>query len=257
MRWLVPSCRLRQDHLGGGTPIVMCLLALLLARPAFAHGGDLTVESGSTLTATFTVGSPPNGSASSALVGASAGNIEVNFPPQRITFGLEPFDHIFGLRMSMADVSFTDPSVGSFDLTGRKLDLLTPGGFGDAPLAADGSFALADHELRIDQGKLTGTLVGFGPIHRDFTNDPLTLIQLGDLTGIAIGDTNNDGSSFLSFDIPFDHQGSPVGSGGVLDVGIQGRLVADGVIGAIPEPSIASLLAGGFAVLGARRRSRS
>lgn len=245
-------------RLGSRLMIATGLFALLTAGPASAHGGSLDVQPGTTLTATFTIGSPANGSAVSGPVGVDAGNVEVNSPPLHISFGFEP--GVPGLRISMADVGFSNPSVGSFDLTGWALDLVTPVGFpGGAALASDGSFAMADHELRIDRGMLSGTLVGFGPIQRDFASDPLTLTQLSALTGIALGDTDNNGFSFVSFTLPFLHTGSLAALSGLsVDVLIQGRLVADGSVGAIPEPSAAALFVCGLAVVGAWRfRCRS
>ena len=243
-------------RLGSRLMIATGLFALLTAGPASAHYGPLDVRPGPTLTATFTIGSPANGSAVSGPVGVDAGNVEVNSPPLHISFGFEP--GVPGLRISMADVGFSNPSVGSFDLTGWALDLVTPVGFPGAALASDGSFAMADHELRIDRGMLSGTLVGFGPIQRDFASDPLTLTQLSALTGIALGGTNN-GASFVSFTLPFLHTGSLAALSGLsVDVLIQGGLVADGSVAVIPEPSAAALFVCGLAVVGAWRfRCRS
>ena len=244
-------------RLGSRLMIATGLFALLTAGPASAHSGPLDVQLGTTLTATFTIGSPANGSAVSGPVGVDAGNVEVNSPPLHIRFGFE--SDAPGLQISMADVGFSNPSVGSFDLTGWALDLVTPVGFPGAALASDGSFAMADHELRIDRGMLSGTLVGFGPIQRDFASDPLTLTQLSALTGIALGDTDNNGFSFVSFTLPFLHTGSLAALSGLsVDVLIQGGLVADGSVGAIPEPSAAALFVCGLAVVGAWRfRCRS
>lgn len=243
-------CRRHRDRLGGRVLATVALLAVLAAGPAAAHYGDLTVQPGTTLEATFSIGSLSNGSALSTPVAAFAHNVEVNYPPMRISFG-QVRD---GLAISMTAVAFSDPSVGWFDLSGWEFEVVTPAG--DAPLAADGSFSMADHEIRIHRGLLSGNLVGFGPIARDFLSDPLTLILGSALTGHADGDTRG-GGAFISLAIPFDHAGSLAAGGGLsIDVLLQGQLLADGRVEIIPEPSTWMLLAFGVAALCVWQRRR-
>ena len=243
-------CRRHRDRLGGRVLATVALLAGLAAGPAAAHYGDLTVRPGTTLEATFSIGSLSNGSALSTPIAAFAFNVEVNYPPMRISFG----DFGYGLAISMTDLAFSNPSVGSFDLSGWEFEIVTP--LGDAPLAADGSFSMTDHEVRIDKGLLSGNLVGFGPIARDFESDPLTLTLGSPLTGHADGNTSG-GATFISLAIPFDHAGSLAAGGGLsIDVLLQGQLLADGRVEIIPEPSIWMLLAFGVAALGVWQRRR-
>lgn len=247
MTCLAPRQDQHRRFVGSHLPMAIGLLALMAAGPASAHSGNLTIQPATTIVATFNIGTPANGSEVSGPSVALAENVELNSSPQHILFGYAPYGR--GLVISMADVAFSNPSVGSFGLTGWALDLVTPGGFPGAALAADGSFAMFDHDLRIDRGELSGNLIGRGPIQRNFSSDPLTLSQFSALTGTAMGDTGVNPAA-IGVAIPFDHGGSLAALDGLsVEVLIQGRLVAEGGIEAIPEPSTALLLAFGTALL--------
>ena len=246
MSSLILACRRHRGLLLAA----MTFLALLTAGPARAHSGWLTIQPGTTLDATFSVGSLANGSAPSTPFAALAYNIEL-YPAIGISFGFYGRD---GLKISMTDVAFSNPSVGSFDLKQWEFEIVTP--TASSPLAADGSFSMADQEVHINKGQLSGNLIGFGPVQRDFWLDPLTLTLGSPLTGHADGDTRG-GTNHISLAVPFDHTGTlAAGNGLNIDVSLRGELLADGRVEIIPEPSTTALFVAGFVALGAWQRRR-
>lgn len=221
----VSSCRL------DGQRLLLGLAAISGAWTAWGHAGDIVLAPETSLTASFSLSSTVGSLASAGITGFSSGNIEVNYPPGFVRFSN-------GTGAQMEDVSFSDPGLGSFELKGWRIGLSTISQEPGEPLSPSGSFELAGHVVAIDGGVLTGNLNGLGPISLDFGLAPLLLTQNGPLHGFISGDTSG-GNTSISFNIPWDHQGSLWSAGGVsLDVSVRGLIVGGGGdFSPIPEPS--------------------
>lgn len=227
--------------------VVECLLlavaTLGVTRPAFGHAGDVVLAPETSLTATFSL-SPSGGSlASAAINGFSSGNIEVNYPGGFVSFWM-------GTGARMEDIAFNDPGLGSFELKAWRIGIESPSGLSGEPLGSDGHFDPADHVVAIDQGVLTGNLTGLGLISRDFSVSPLVLSPKGPLSGFIFGNTGG-GSAVVSFQIPWDHQGSLWSSGEAsLEVAVRGLVSGGGEFSPVPEPSSFLSVALALSVMG-------
>ena len=225
------------------------LLVLLASPPAFAHGGALAMLPGTDLRVTLQLSGPSEISPPSIPLAALVQNVEIGVSPGRIEWGL--FPSVRGLVISMSDVSLDVPGFAHVTLTDWQLDLESPSSAPPGgPIAADGSFLLADHELRVREGLLHVERSGLEPLDLSFADSPLSLSGASGLVGLAIGDSNHPGSSWFGFDLLFDHTGTlALGGGSSLELRAQGRWQAEGTLTAIPEAATGMQLTLGLAVL--------